>query len=306
MNYNKLLIIIFILFSFALKAQEVSNVRFEQEGKQIYIYYDLEGKNGTSFSINIFYSIDYGYGRSWKKLKEITGDVGVKVKCGRKKKAVWNVLDELEGLEGKVEFKITATLNHKEKRKKSRFNKGTNNIVVARNWVGVKGGVNFSQAKFSNFTNGFNNNPTGYNFGFVFKSDSKKVLGFQLEILFDRYYIKMLNMEDLKVSNISFPLLATFNFGKSKYRPIFLIGLPINLTMSNYDDYLNSFIGWDFSLITGAGLNLYLNNRKALYIEIRYSYGLTELLNEDYRIVKYGSSLKRNSISINFAYIVGK
>jgi len=105
MNYTKILIAIFLLFSFALKAQEVNNVRFEQVGKQIHIYYDLQGE-GT-YNISIYYSEGNGenYGNA---LIYVTDAVGENQESGINKMIIWDVLEEKEKLSGEIKFKIEA------------------------------------------------------------------------------------------------------------------------------------------------------------------------------------------------------
>ena len=103
MNYTKILITIFILFSFALKAQVVNNVRFEQVGKQINIYYDLQGE--VTYNISIYCSEDNGesYGNV---LIYVTGAVGEDQKSGINKMIVWDVLKETKKLSGDINFKV--------------------------------------------------------------------------------------------------------------------------------------------------------------------------------------------------------
>ena len=86
-------------------AQQVENVRFEQQGKQIHIYYDLQG-NGT-YNVQVFCSTDNG--KTWgQPLQKVTGAVGKNQKAGNNKEIVWDVLAEREKLEGEIKFKIEA------------------------------------------------------------------------------------------------------------------------------------------------------------------------------------------------------
>ena len=107
MNYTKILIAIFILFSFALKAQDVNNVHFEQVGKQIHIYYDLQGD--YKYIVRIYCSTDNG--QNWgTPLKYVKGDVNNSQLPGYRKMIIWNVLTEKEEIIGEVKFKIIASL----------------------------------------------------------------------------------------------------------------------------------------------------------------------------------------------------
>jgi uncharacterized protein (TIGR02145 family) len=105
MNYTKILIAIFLLFSFALKAQEVSNVRFEQVVKQIYIYYDLQGEGTYKVSVYCIENIEENYVNA---LMYVTGAVGEDQNPGINKMIVWDVLKEREELSGTISFKMEA------------------------------------------------------------------------------------------------------------------------------------------------------------------------------------------------------
>jgi uncharacterized protein (TIGR02145 family) len=106
-NYNKILIFTFLFLSFVTDAQEISNVHFEQVGKQIHIYYDLEGDK--EYSVQVYCSTDNG--QYWgKPLKQLTGAVGDGQKAGNGKMIVWDVLQERDKLVGNVQFKLNASL----------------------------------------------------------------------------------------------------------------------------------------------------------------------------------------------------
>ena len=88
------------------KAQQVSNIHFEQVGKQIHIYYDLQGK-GT-YNVKVFCSTNNG--QTWgEPLQKVTGAVGKNQQPGTKKEIVWDVLAEREKLTGEIKFKIEAS-----------------------------------------------------------------------------------------------------------------------------------------------------------------------------------------------------
>lgn len=87
--------------------QEVKNVRYEQEGKKIIIYYDLVGKVEDSYLVKISYRQENG--SPWiGPLKMVTGDVGENVPTGNNKQIVWDVLKDIEKLSGYIQFKVTA------------------------------------------------------------------------------------------------------------------------------------------------------------------------------------------------------
>jgi len=84
-------------------SQKVDNIRFEQIGKQIHIYYDLEGDQ--EYTVQVFCSNDNG--QSWgRALQMVTGAVGENQKPGNGKIIVWDVINEKERLRGYIKFKI--------------------------------------------------------------------------------------------------------------------------------------------------------------------------------------------------------
>jgi len=89
MKYFSLAILCLLLVTPLLsKAQQVSNIHFEQIGKQIHIYYDLQGE-GT-YNVKVFCSTNNG--QSWgESLQKVTGAVG------------------REKLTGEISFKVEAT-----------------------------------------------------------------------------------------------------------------------------------------------------------------------------------------------------
>jgi len=104
-------VLVFILLTATLaKAQEVKNIRFEQAGKQIVIFYDLLGENGTSWNISVYcYN---GQDSSWgAPLQKLTGAAGKGIRPGTSQKVVWDVLAEREKLEGNISIVVEATKN---------------------------------------------------------------------------------------------------------------------------------------------------------------------------------------------------
>ncbi|RLD58110.1 MAG: hypothetical protein DRJ05_08580 [Bacteroidetes bacterium] len=83
-------------------SQEVENIRFEQEGKMINIYYNLSGTE--SYDVIIYCSTgenDWG-----TPLQMVTGAIGAGQTAGIDKEIIWDVLTEREKLTGEVRFKI--------------------------------------------------------------------------------------------------------------------------------------------------------------------------------------------------------
>jgi uncharacterized protein (TIGR02145 family) len=109
MKLKPTILILLLLLAFSSFSQKVSNIHFEQVGKQIHIYYDLEGDQ--EYTIQVFCSTNNG--QSWgEQLRYVTGAVGEKQKPGKGKMIVWNVLAEREKLSGEVRFKVEAGLGN--------------------------------------------------------------------------------------------------------------------------------------------------------------------------------------------------
>ena len=107
MKYTIIIIIqiTLLLSTISSYAQKVSNVHFEQVGKKIHIYYNLEGND--SYMIKVLYSQDKG--NTWDgPLKEINGAIGDMQKAGINKQIIWDVLKEKEKLAGDLSFKVEA------------------------------------------------------------------------------------------------------------------------------------------------------------------------------------------------------
>lgn len=108
MKQIQLFIILFLFGNLTSIAQTVTNLRFEQSGKMIDVYYDLSGKDDESFQIKLYCSLDEG--KAWgTSLYYVTGAVGEKIKPGNNKKITWDVIKEKEKLVGEVKFKIEVT-----------------------------------------------------------------------------------------------------------------------------------------------------------------------------------------------------
>ena len=105
--YTVLLILICIQ---NLYSQDITNIRFEQEGKKVNIYYDITGsKSGQKFDIKV-YCYDDG-GQTWgNPLRSVSGAVGINQISGYEKKIIWNVLADREKLTEDVKFRIKAIM----------------------------------------------------------------------------------------------------------------------------------------------------------------------------------------------------
>ena len=100
-----LLQIVFSIFYLSADAQKVSNIRAEQRGQDIIVFYSLE-TTSTCF-VSLLLSQDNG--ATWgAPLKNISGDIGRNV-TGGEKQILWKVLEEGKQLEGdQLKFKVVA------------------------------------------------------------------------------------------------------------------------------------------------------------------------------------------------------
>jgi formylglycine-generating enzyme len=89
-------ILLFFVCTVSLSAQTVRNVESEQVGQTIHISYELQ----TQMPVEVVIGLSYDGGKTVsRRLEKLSGDVGL-VKVSGKKKAVWNVLEELPELVG--------------------------------------------------------------------------------------------------------------------------------------------------------------------------------------------------------------
>lgn len=169
-RFISILFLILWASSFAT-AQTVSNVNFEKSGKQIIITYDLSGANESIWDITVYCSRD-GSQTLGTPLKKISGDCGVAIRPGLNKKITWDVLAEIEKLEGEISFTVeaksyTELINNSMKvlappinKKESNLNYSVDYYKYKRNktvWLVsaiVAGGVGtFSYLQTSNYYN---------------------------------------------------------------------------------------------------------------------------------------------------------
>lgn len=97
----RILSLLLILTAGSLRAQTVRNVDFTQEGNNIAITYDLDGRATIAVSVSQDGGSTYG-----PALQRVTGDVGRGVEPGRKR-IVWDVLAEMPaGISGDIAFRV--------------------------------------------------------------------------------------------------------------------------------------------------------------------------------------------------------
>lgn len=106
--YKHTLYLLLCLFPINIFTQSVENVRFEQQGDQIIILYDLNADDHKgNFSVDAYYTLDHG--KNYIILKTVSGDAGTGIIAGKGKRIVWNVLDDVYELTGEIKFKVTAS-----------------------------------------------------------------------------------------------------------------------------------------------------------------------------------------------------
>ena len=99
-------VLLFFCTFFVSFSQSVNNARFETIGETIRIFYDLS----SEANVAIYLSMDGGRSYSNQPLVQVSGDVGVGVKPGHDRCAVWNVLQERDNLVGEnIRFKVVAS-----------------------------------------------------------------------------------------------------------------------------------------------------------------------------------------------------
>ena len=76
-----------ILLPLAMYSQKITNVHAQQEGQTIAIYYDLQGNANIRMEMTI--------NGQKMPINAISGDVGKKVKEGKNRKIIWNVLEDV-------------------------------------------------------------------------------------------------------------------------------------------------------------------------------------------------------------------
>lgn len=81
--------ILLTLIPLSLSAQQVSNIRAQQEGREIAVYYDLSATANVSLKVKV----------NGKTIKPqlTSGDIGRHVESGTQRRIAWQVLDENNG-----------------------------------------------------------------------------------------------------------------------------------------------------------------------------------------------------------------
>ena len=89
MKIYRNIVILLLYATIPLSAQTVSNIRAQQEGREIAVYYDLTERANISLGVKV--------DGKHVKPKLLSGDLGKHVEAGTKKRISWQVLDERDG-----------------------------------------------------------------------------------------------------------------------------------------------------------------------------------------------------------------
>jgi len=102
-------LLLFICIS-TIKAQNVKDLNFYQDGNSIKVEYTLNLPEGKIANVELFVSTDGG--KTLKgPLKHVTGDVGELTEGGQKT-IQWKVFDEFEKLEGDISFQVKVSMRN--------------------------------------------------------------------------------------------------------------------------------------------------------------------------------------------------
>ncbi len=91
-----------VLFCGSLSAQKIENVKATINGDDIIITYDLSGKEGQEFRINLYASNS----NFSKAIIKATGDIGGKITPGKDKRVVWNAKNEIPDYKGDLVIEV--------------------------------------------------------------------------------------------------------------------------------------------------------------------------------------------------------
>lgn len=85
-------------------AQNIENLKIDQNGGELAIHYDLNSPNVDVFKVSVFYSVN---NKDWFAIEKVYGDVGDSILTGKTKNMVlW--VDHLTHISDKVQFKLIA------------------------------------------------------------------------------------------------------------------------------------------------------------------------------------------------------
>lgn len=100
--------ILILVLSTGAGAQQIGNVRAEQNGNKIIVFYDIIQSQGeVLFDVSLYVAVDGGEFEG--PLRSVSGDAGENITGGRNRQIVWDVLEERDELKStSVEFRVVA------------------------------------------------------------------------------------------------------------------------------------------------------------------------------------------------------
>ena len=115
MRLKVVFILLSVLFFSSLCAQKITNVDFKVVSNELKISYDLEhGQKNTLYDIKVLIELEKRSGSEIKKTikpRAISGDI-YKVKSGKNKIIKWDVLRDIEKLEGEISVMVSISKSH--------------------------------------------------------------------------------------------------------------------------------------------------------------------------------------------------
>ena len=97
-----LIYFVFVFFCGNLAAQKIENVKATVNGDDIIITYDLSGKEGQEFKINLYASNS----NFSKPIIKASGDIGSRITPGKDKRVVWNAKNEIPEYKGDLVIEV--------------------------------------------------------------------------------------------------------------------------------------------------------------------------------------------------------
>jgi opacity protein-like surface antigen len=179
--------------------------------------------------------------------------------------------------------------------------------------LGIRGGINFANAALEPLgTDETTSGMTGAVLGAVFEYAVNDMVAFQAQPAYCRRgvaieypFLDSRWKETAKLAYLEIPLLVKLNFGTTNIKPYLFAGLDVAILMSakgvfdtdgqsvERDLDKGDFNNTDLGLDVGAGMEYRLDRSIGLFLDARYSMGITDI-----NIVSDRSSWKSRDIKI--------
>jgi hypothetical protein len=183
--------------------------------------------------------------------------------------------------------------------------------------MGPTVGANFSDLR-GTLTNppGAYTNRTSFNAGFFLNHSIKYWAGLRMEFLYSQLGAKVENRayQDIRLSYLQVPLLATYFFGKENrpgvIRPKLFVGPHVGFRLGAREKYVGetelrnttqNYAGTDFGITAGAGLNYALANQRWINFDVRYGLGLVDVI----KVPGFNGNNSALSVNLGFSFPLG-